>query len=158
MSEHPVVACYRGFDGADAVHLGALLAGALDEPLVLASACRHEPAGLGARAVPVPDDSRRAAAAQAALRDARAFAGRAIDVRERIVPSAGVADALVTLARDVDASVLVLGRDTPSHVIRSLLPRAPCLVAVAPLSVPLPRIGRVCQLIGDRRAARNRCP
>ena len=50
MSEHPVVACYRGRDSAAAVQLGALLAGALDEPLVLAHAYRSEPFALSARA------------------------------------------------------------------------------------------------------------
>ncbi|MGH2942875.1 MAG: universal stress protein [Solirubrobacteraceae bacterium] len=140
MSGHPVVACYRGLDSVDAVQLGALLAGALHEPLVLASAYRYEPESLSARVLP-PDNSRRAVAAQAALRRARTFAGTDIEVRGQIVPSIGVADALIALARDVDACVLVMGRDTQGHVTRSLIPRAPCPVAVAPLSVPLPQIG-----------------
>lgn len=93
MSEHPIVACFNGLDSATAVGLGALLAGALDEPLVLASAYRYEPVGLSARAVPVPDNSRRAAAAQAALHRAREFVPTDIDVREQIVPSTRVADA-----------------------------------------------------------------
>jgi len=139
--EHPVIACYRGLDSADAVQLAALLAAALGEPLVLASAYRYEPAGLSARALPAPDNSRRAAAAQAALRRAHAFSGTDIEIRERVLPSAGVVEALVALASEVDACVLVLGRDTEGHVTRSLVPRAPCPVAVAPLSVPLP-IGR----------------
>lgn len=142
MSEHPVVACYRGLDSADAIQLGALLAVALGEPLVLASAYRYEPAGLSARALPAPDNSRRAAAAQAALRRAHAFTGTDIEIRERVVPSAGVVEALVALANEVYACVLVVGRDTEGHVTRSLVPRAPCPIAVAPLSVPLPPIGR----------------
>ena len=140
MSEHPVVACYRDLDSADAVALGALFARALDEPLVLASAYQYEPVGLSAR-LPAPGNGRRAAGAQAALRRARAAAGTDVDVREQIVASTGVAGALAGLARDVDASILVLGRDTQGHVTRSLVPRAPCAVAVAPLSVPLPQIG-----------------
>lgn len=140
MSEHPVVACYRGLDSLDTVGLGALLAQALDEPLMLASAYRYEPAGLSARALPPPDNERRAKAAAVALRRARQFAGSGIDIREEIVPAAGIADALVALARDVDACMLVLGGDTQGHVTRSLIPRAPCPVAVAPLSVPRPRL------------------
>lgn len=141
MSEHPVVACYRGPDSADAVGLGALLAGALGEPLVLASAYRYEPVALSA-AQPAADNGRRAGAARKALLRGRAFAGAGVEVREEIVPATDVGDALVALARDVDACLLVLGRDTQAHVTRSLLPRAPCPVAVAPLSVPLPRADR----------------
>jgi len=141
MSEHPIVACYRGLDSADAVQLGALLARALDEPLVIAGAYRYEPIGLSARALPPPHNTRRAAAVQSALHRARALAGPDVDVREQTVASTGVADALIALARDVDACILVVGRDTQGHVTRSLVPRAPCAVAVAPLSVPLPQIG-----------------
>ena len=146
MSEHPVIAGYRGLDSADAVALGALLARALREPLVLAGAYRYEPAALSARAQPAPDNARRAEAAANALRRARDFAGPEIDVREAVVPSAGTTDALIGLARDRDACMLVLGRDTHGRVTRSLIPRSPCPVAVAPLSVALPRtapIGRI---------------
>lgn len=141
MSEHPVVACYRGLDSADAVQLGTTLAVALDEPLVIAAAYRYEPVGLSARAEAASDNDRRADAAQAALRRARAFAGKDVEVREEVVPAAGIANSLTTLARDVDACILVLGRDTHGKVTRSLVPRAPCPVAVAPLSVPMPPSG-----------------
>ena len=145
-SEHPVIAGYRGLDSADAVGLGALLARALGQPLVLASAYRYEPAALSARALPAPDNARRAAAAATALQRARDFAGPGIDVREAVVPSAGTTAALIALARERDACMLVLGRDTRGRVTRSLIPRSPCPVAVAPLSVALPRtapIGRI---------------
>lgn len=146
MSEQPVIAGYRGLDSADAVGLGALLARALGAPLLLASAYRYEPAALSARALPAPDNARRAEAAAAALQRAREFAGPGIDVRDAVVPATGTTDALIGLARDRDACMLVLGRDTTGRVTRSLIPRAPCPVAVAPLSVPLPRtapIGRI---------------
>jgi nucleotide-binding universal stress UspA family protein len=139
VSERPIVACYRGLDSIDAVQLGARLAATLHEPLVLASAYRYDPAGLSARAMPDADNERRAVAAQTALRRAYAVIPPDVDVRERIVPSTGIHDALIELARDVDACALVLGRDTQGHVTRSLVPRAPCPVAVAPLSVPLPQ-------------------
>lgn len=141
MSEHPIVAAYRGLDSADAVQLGAVLAGALGEPLVLAGAYRYEPVGLGASVLPSDDNSRRAAATQTALHRARLFAGDGVEVREQVVAGTGVGDALVALARDVDACILVLGRDTQGHVTRTLIPRAPCPIAVAPLSVPLPPTG-----------------
>lgn len=68
MSKHPIVACYRGLDSADAVALGALLASALHEPLVLAGAYRYEPAGLSARALPSPDKAGRSRRFSAACR------------------------------------------------------------------------------------------
>lgn len=141
MSEHPIVAAYRGLDSADAVQLGGLLAGALGEPLVLGGAYRYEPVGLGASVVPSDDNSRRAAAVQTALHRARLFAGDDVEVREQVVAAVGIGDALVGLAREVDACILVLGRDTRGHVTRNLIPRAPCPIAVAPLSVPLPSGG-----------------
>jgi nucleotide-binding universal stress UspA family protein len=144
MSEHPVVACYRGLDSADAVQLGAQLAVALQQPLVLARAYSYDPVALSARAIPAPDNARRAKAAQAALRRARAFTqGADIEIREQIVPSTSVADALVDLALDADACLLVVGRDTEGHVTRSLLPRASCPVVVAPLSAALPQTGSI---------------
>lgn len=146
MSEHPVIAGYRGLDSADAVGLAALLARALGEPLVLACAYRYEPGALSARALPAPDNGRRAEAAAAALHRARDFAGPGIDVREEVVPAAGTTDALIGLARDSDACLLVLGRDTHGRVTRSLIARTPCPVAVAPFSVPLPRNAPIARI------------
>jgi len=141
MSGHPVVACYRSLDSADGVQLGASLASALGEPLVLAAAYRYDPVALSARVLPEPENQRRAIAAQMALRRARQFAAADIEIREEIVPATRIVDALIELARDVDACVLVVGRDTAGGVTRSLITRAPCPVAVAPLSVPLPQTG-----------------
>lgn len=80
MSEHPVVACYGGLDSADAVALGAQLARALGQPLILARAYSYDPVSLSARATRSPDNARRASAATTALRRARAFAGTDIEV------------------------------------------------------------------------------
>lgn len=140
MSEHPVVACYRGVDSAHAVQVGTLLADALDEPLVLACAYRYEPVGLSARAQR-PDNGRRAGAARATLLAARTIAGTDVEVRQRTVPFTGIVGALTALARDVDACLIVLGRDSQGHVTRSLVPRAPCPVVVAPQTVRPPRSG-----------------
>jgi len=70
--------------------------------------------------------------------------------------------------------VACVGRDTEGRGTRSLIPRAPCPVAVAPVSVPLPppgpprRIGvaydasptarMALALPGPRRATRRRRP
>jgi nucleotide-binding universal stress UspA family protein len=140
MSEHPIIACYRGLDSADGVQLGAQLAAILGEPLVLASAYRYDPVGNSA-VVAAADNDRRADAARAMLERARRFVPAEMEIREEIVPARGIAHALVDLAIDVDACLLAVGRDTTGRVTRSLLSRAPCPVAVAPLSVPLPRSG-----------------
>jgi nucleotide-binding universal stress UspA family protein len=132
MTEHPIVACYRGRDSIDAIQLGSLLAGALDEPLVLVSARRYEPLGLSARAGVHPYSDRRAIAAQAARRHTREFARADVEVRERALPSERIADGLVALARDLEAGAVVVGPDTQGHVTRSLMRRAPCPIAVAP--------------------------
>ena len=155
--EHPVIAGYRGVDSADAVGLGALLARALGESLVLAGAYRYEPAALSARALPAPGNARRAEAAANALQRARDFAGPGIDVREAVVASAGTTAALIGLARDRDACMLVLGRDTLGRVTRSLIPRSPCPVAVAPLNVrlaPIAPIGRIGVAVDGSPTAR----
>lgn len=141
MSEHPVIACYRGLDSADAVTLGALLAGALREPLVLAAAYEYEPVGRSASTLTPAANDRRAQAARTLLRRARRFVPAGIEVREEIVPATSIAPALAGLACDVGACILTVGRDADGHVTRSLLSRAPCPIAVAPLSVPLPRSG-----------------
>ena len=138
MSPHPVIAGYSGLDSASAIQLGALLARVLGEPLVLATAYRYESVALSARVLPDPDAERRAQAAETNLRRARLFAGQDVEVREMTMPATDVRDALIDLARDVDACVLAVGRDDAGRVTRSLLPRSPCPVAVAPLSVPLP--------------------
>jgi nucleotide-binding universal stress UspA family protein len=147
MREHPIVACYRGLDSAPAVRLGVQLARALHEPLVLAGAYRYDPVALSARPLPDNANDLRAVAAQSVLRPAYAFVPAGIEVREQVVPSSGIAGALVELARDVDACALSLGRDTQSHVTRSLVPQAPCPVAVTPLGVPAPQAERL-QRIG----------
>jgi nucleotide-binding universal stress UspA family protein len=146
MSEHPIVTCYRGLDSADAVQLGAQLAAVLKEPLVLGCSYRYEPAAYSARAQPAPDNERRAEATQIALRRARSFVPRDVVVSESVIPATDVVAGLIDLACDVDASVLVLGRDTDGHVTRSLVPRAPCPVAVAPSSVPLPLPGPITRI------------
>ena len=140
LSERPVIACYRGQDSADAVVLGALMAQALGEPLVLASAYRYDPVSLSAQALPSRDNERRAEVTATAVRRARQFAGSEIELRDAVVPGVRIVDALVELAVDSAACMLVLGRDTRGHLTRTLIPRAPCPVAVAPSTAPLPRL------------------
>src|SRR4051812_18417232 len=111
MAEHPVIACYRGPDSVGALQLAAALAEALGQPLVLATAYRYEPVALGARPLPSPADDRRAAAAAEALQRAHELLGATSAVRQEVVPARDVAEGLADLARDLDACLLVLGRD-----------------------------------------------
>lgn len=141
MAEHPVIACYRGPDSAAALQLAAALAAALREPLVLAVAYRYEPVALSAVQVPPAINDRRAIAAEDALRRARRIVGPATDVRDVIVAAADVADGLADEARELDACLLVLGRDVDGHVVRGVLARAACPVVVSPFDVPLPEAG-----------------
>jgi nucleotide-binding universal stress UspA family protein len=145
VGEHPVIACYRGADSADAVVLAALLAGALDEPLVLAGTYEDEPVGLSLGGLPAADNDGRANAARALLQPARELVAAGTHVRQMVVPATDAGQALAGLARDVDACVLGVGRDASGRVTRSLLSRVTCPVAVAPVSVPprptLRRIG-----------------
>ena len=137
MAGHPVIACYRGPDSVGALQLGAALATALGQPLVLAAAYRYDPVALSARPLPPDSNERRFEAARAAVERARQLVGPDIEVREEVVPAEDVPAALTALAHDEDACVLVLGRDLDGHVTRAVLEHAPCPVAVSPFSVAI---------------------
>src|SRR3954468_23333923 len=139
MSGHPVIACFRDTDSVGALQLAAALSATLGQPLVVASAYRYEPAPFAAVA-PSADDHNalRFDAAQAAVQRAHGLVGEDIDVREEVVPAERIPEALADLARDVEASVLVLGRDLAGTVTREVIEHAPCPVAVSPLTVALP--------------------
>jgi nucleotide-binding universal stress UspA family protein len=137
VAAHPVIACYRGPDSVGALQLGAALATATRQPLVLATAYRYDPVALSARPLPADSNERRFEAAEAAVHRAHELVPAALNVREEVVPAEGVADALSTLARDEDACVLVLGRDLDGHVARDVIARARCPVAVSPFNVAI---------------------
>jgi len=138
MGDHPVVACWSGPDSVGALELGAALASALGRPLVVATAYLYTPAAYSARVVPAESDERRRAAAEAAVARARRLVDDALEVRERTVPATRISAALVDLARDEDAMLLTLGRDTEGRVTREVLRDAPCPVAISPYTVALP--------------------
>lgn len=138
-ADHPVIACYGGPDSAGAVQLGALLAAAVGQPLMVASAYRYEPLALSARALGTPENERRFDAALARVERAGHLVGAGVECRERVLPAEGVPEALVDLAREIDACALVLGRDLDGSVTRSVLQHAPCPLAISPYSVPVPR-------------------
>lgn len=137
-AEHPVVACYDGPDSAHAVQLGGMLAAAVGQPLVVATAFRYEPSALGAQVAPQSGNERRFDVAEGRVRHAARLVGDGVEVRERVLPAEGIAPALIDLAREADACALVLGRDRHGMTLRSVLEHAPCPVAVSPWDVPLP--------------------
>jgi nucleotide-binding universal stress UspA family protein len=55
-------------------------------------------------------------------------------------------DGLIDLARELDASLIVLGQATEEHVTRSLLPRAPCPVVVAPGGAAVQRAAAIARI------------
>ena len=138
MSENPVVVAYRGPDSSGAVQLGSAIAAAIRQPLVLVTAYHYDAIALGAAATPGADNERRFEAAHARVERAHRLVPAGIEVREHVVPADRIAEALAVHAHEVDASVLVVGRDFDGHVTREVLERAPCPLAVSPLSVPLP--------------------
>lgn len=138
MVDTPVVAGYSGLDSSDAVQLGALLARTLRQPLVVASAYHYEPAALSARATEMPENKHRLDAAEARVEQARNLVPPGVEIRERVVPADDVAEALVDLAREVDACAIVVGRDLDGDVTRAILAHAPCPVAISPFNAPVP--------------------
>ena len=146
MAEHPVIACYRGPDSVGALQLAATLAQVLDQPLVLAAAYRYEPVALGASPLPSAADDRRAAAAQDAVERAHELLGARTEVREEVVAAQDVTAGLSDLARDLDACVLVLGRDVAGHVVADVIVQASCPVAVSPFDVVVPGLQPVARV------------
>jgi nucleotide-binding universal stress UspA family protein len=138
MGDHPVIAGYCGLDSSGAVQLGALLAAAIHQRLVVASAYHYEPLTLSARAVPTAWNEVRFDTAERRVHRAERLVPTGVDVDERVVPAEDIPEALADLSREVDACALVVGRDLDGHVTRSILEHAPCPVAVSPFSVPLP--------------------
>ena len=138
-SENPVIACYGGIDSVGALQLAATLAEILEQPLVLAVAYRYEPVALSARARPEDVTARRFDAAQVALgRARRLIPSVAVEVRDRVVPAESVPVALTDLARELSASVIVVGRDLGGSVTREILEHTPCPVAVSPFDLAVP--------------------
>jgi nucleotide-binding universal stress UspA family protein len=137
MTQHPVIACYSGPDSVGALQLGAALATALGQPLVLATAYRYDPVALGARPLPADTNERRFEAARAAVERAHRLVGPDTEVREEVVPAEGIPEAITELARDEAACLLVLGRDLDGRVTHAVLEHAPCPVAVSPFSVAI---------------------
>ena len=137
------MACYDGPDSSGAVQLGALLAAAVQQPLILACAYAYDPVALSAQVTSAQGNDARFDAAQHRVERAERLVPDSVKVRSVVVPAEGVPQALADFAREVDACVLVVGRDLGGHVTRLVLQRALCPVAVSPLSVPLPGEGRI---------------
>jgi nucleotide-binding universal stress UspA family protein len=130
MSEHPILAACDDARSEAAVRYGARLAGVLHEPLVLASAYTYRPVALSARAIPPTANMLEYDAAEQRLQLARSLVPEGVEVRDRVLPAAGIAVALADAACEDDASVIVTGRDADGRVSHALLEHAPCPIAV----------------------------
>jgi nucleotide-binding universal stress UspA family protein len=138
MAEHPVVACYRNSDSASAVNLGARLAAAVHQPLLLVSAYDYEPVALTPGVIPTSFNDVRFDAAQTQVDHARELVPEGVAVRQDVIPAEGVPEALADVAHEADACVLAVGRDINGHVARTLLQHSPCPLAVAPWEITTP--------------------
>ena len=83
--DHPVVACFHETRSADVVQLGATLATAMQQPLVVAPDCQYRPLAVSSRVVSTPGNSKRSEAAQAQLDRAKLLVAQGLEVRERVV-------------------------------------------------------------------------
>jgi len=131
MADHPVVACSRGPDSAEAVRLGARLAAAVGQPLLIASAYRYEPVVLTPGVIATSSNALRYDVAEARVDEAVRSVPAAVEARGEIVPAEDIPRALVDLAHEADACALVVGGDVESDVTRKLLEHAPCPLVVA---------------------------
>lgn len=128
MTGHPrVLAAHGGRSGA-AARFGAVLAQLIGARLVVARVYEHV---LGE---PGPGTITRARfdAAQAAIDHARAIAHVDTQASYETIAGGDIARSLVSRARTLNASVLVLGADLRGHVTRDVLRHGPCPIAVAP--------------------------
>ena len=129
---HPVVACWSGPESQAAVDVGLTFAQALRQPLVLATAYHYAPTALTADLTQADANQHRRDDAAAALKGALAEAVGDVAVSIRPVPALATPDALRALAREVDASMLVVARDRPGrHLVRQVMRHTPCPIAVA---------------------------
>ncbi len=130
---NPVVVCWRGPESDPAVRLGIVLAQTLSEPLLLATAYDYEPAALTSAITAAEGNEERQEQAEAALRRVEAAVEPRLEARMQALPAIDVPTALGDLARSVDASVIVLGRDHGDHHVAEAVGRdGPCPVAIAP--------------------------
>ncbi|HYF24844.1 MAG TPA: universal stress protein [Baekduia sp.] len=127
----PVLAAYDGH-ALGPLRTGELLARLLDLPLVLVTAYAYEPASLSARALPPDINVRREERAEEIARGAARLLDPAVRADVRIVPAAGVAGALVDLATETDATVVVVGADLRGDTAGGVVRHAPCPVVVSP--------------------------
>ena len=115
-----------------APRLGATLAATLGLPLTLAGAYRVEMPSLTLRPDPATASRRRRAEAERAVETAARIAGPGVVAGRHVLGDGDVADAVLSLARELGAALVVVGEDLHGHVAHDVVRRARCPVAVAP--------------------------
>lgn len=158
-SSSPVVVCWRGPESAAATEFGVLLASLVGQHLILATAYDYEPSSLTADVTAVQRADELRELAEAALREAQRAADPAVETRLQVLAAMDVPTALIDLARDVDAAVLVFARDRDRHhVVPSVGKHLSCPLAVLPLGSPAdapPQLLRIGVAFDDTEASRN---
>jgi nucleotide-binding universal stress UspA family protein len=139
--EHPVVACSSGPESTGAVRLASILAELTGSALVLATAYVHVPTAPDRVPAPNAFDVIRRGTAEQIVEAAHGLLTDRVAIRERVIPTDRIPEALAKLAREVDASALVVGRDLDGHIARYVLARSPCPVVVVPQEATLPGDG-----------------
>lgn len=136
----PIVVGYDGSDhGSDALELARLLAGALDEQLVVVCAYPDDPLGESAAAAELANGMREDAE-QRIARAREQLGGADCDADLRAVAGGSPAHVLHDLAEQLGAAAIVVGATHHGTALRLLagstpervLDHAPCPVAVAP--------------------------
>jgi nucleotide-binding universal stress UspA family protein len=138
MGDHPLLVCYGGPCSTGAVQLATVLAGALQQPLVVTSAYETEPAGAAVGPGPADRNARRQEGARRRVERGLRQVTSDVPAAEAVVPATGTPAAVVALARDEAACLIVMGRDVDGRVTRAVIEQAPCPVAISPLTTAVP--------------------
>ncbi|MBJ7470317.1 MAG: universal stress protein [Solirubrobacteraceae bacterium] len=158
-TSHPVVVCWRGPESAAATGLGSALAKLVGQQLILATAYDYEPSSLTADVSAAERSEALRELAEAALLEAQRAADPALQTRLEVLAAMDVPTALADLAKEVDAAVLVFGRDRDRHhVVPAVGKRLACPLAVAPIGAPTdppPQLLRIGVAFDDTEASRD---
>ncbi|HVP02736.1 MAG TPA: universal stress protein [Solirubrobacteraceae bacterium] len=127
----PILVAFDGHAFA-ALRLARWLSELLELPLHVATAYRYEPISLSSRQEPDWASEQRREVAERRMDRAMAWGEEPHEVEHSVIATERIADGLLELARELDASAMVLGPDQRGDVTNEVIRRAACPVAVAP--------------------------
>jgi nucleotide-binding universal stress UspA family protein len=127
----PILTAFDGHAFA-ALRLAEQLGALLGLPLHVATAYNYEPVSLSSRQQPMPSTEQRREVAERRMERALTWGHEVRGAEHSIVATERIAEGLLDLAGELDASLMVLGPDRRGEVTREVIRRAACPVAVAP--------------------------